>query len=378
MNADCRWRIVHSEASLGWGGQERRTMAELVGFRNRRSEVWLIAPRRAELFRRAEQAGISCEPLAEARWKFPFSVLKVAAWLRCIRPHVVNTHSSRDGWLVGLAARLARVPLVIRTRHFDVLVPNRWLSRHAYATLCDHVITTSPKVAAEFRELFRLPEDRVTVISTGIDLAEFSPEGPKAELKLRASDGPLLGIIGVIRRAKGHVILLEAARRLCDASFPVRCVFVGDGPNRPAVEEKIRELNLGDRVLFTGERDDVPAALRALDVLAIPSLHEAIPQVGLQALACKTPVVASKVGGLPEIIRPDETGRLVPPGDPPALAAAIRETLEQPAVTRALAARGRALVEEQHGLEAMLDRIEAIYRRRLEREPEPAPHPVHS
>jgi glycosyltransferase involved in cell wall biosynthesis len=122
---------------------------------------------------------------------------------------------------------------------------------------------------------------------------------------------------------------------------------------------------LTSRVLFLGPRDDVPAILRSLDVLAIPSLHEAIPQVGLQALATKTPVVASNVGGIPAIIRPGETGRLCKPGDAASLAAALREALTDTTTTQAMCERGRALVEREHTVEVMLDQIEAIYRRRL-------------
>ena len=100
-------------------------------------------------------------------------------------------------------------------------------------------------------------------------------------------------------------------------------------------------------------------------MLALPSLHEGIPQVGLQALATETPVVASDVGGIPSIIRPGETGRLVPPGDAAALAAALEETLRDTAATQSLARRGRALVEQHHSLEVMLDQLEAVYRQHL-------------
>ena len=364
--SDSKWRIVHSEASLGWGGQERRVLAELLGFHARGHTVGVFAPQRAIVFAKAVEHGFARATLAESRWAFPFAVARAAQWLREFRADVVNTHSSRDGWIVGLAARFARVRLVIRSRHFDVPVANPWLSRHVYATLADHILTTSPKVAADFRTLFRLPEDRVTAIPTGVDVAKFSPAGPKARFDFPAdATGPLVGIVGVIRFAKGHSVLFEAMKLLGEQGWPVRCVVVGDSPNRPGLEQRVSELGLTKRVRFVGLRDDVPEILRTLDVLAIPSLHEAIPQVGLQALATGTPVVASDVGGLPSIIRPGETGRLCAPNDPASLAAALRETLTNAAATRALTERGRALVEREHTVEAMLDRIEGVYRRHL-------------
>ena len=362
------WRIVHSEASLGWGGQERRIFAELAGFRQRGSEVWLLAPQRSQIFREASAAGIPCRALPESRLSFVPTLIKTAVWLRRIRAEVVNPHSSRDGWVVGLAARLAGAPLVIRSRHFDVPIGSPWLSRHAYVTLCDHVITTSPKVADDFRRIFRLPEDRVTALPTGVDLQEFSPQGPRVEFQFPpAADGPQVGMVGIIRVAKGHSVLLEAARQLCDSGFPIRCVFVGDGPNRPAVERKVEELRLQDRVLFTGMRKDIPAVLRSLDLLALPSLHEAVPQTGLQALAVQTPVVGSDVGGIPSIVRPGETGRLAPPGDAAAWARTIRAALIEKDVSRQLAERGRAMVEKQYSLGHMLDRLDGLYHRHLER-----------
>src|SRR5881392_1368922 len=109
------WRIVHSESSTGWGGQEHRVLAELAGFQRRGSQVRLLAPTDSHIFRRAVERHIPTHPLPMARWQFPLAVLDTARWLRRLKPDVVNTHSSRDGWIAGLAARVARVPLVIRT-----------------------------------------------------------------------------------------------------------------------------------------------------------------------------------------------------------------------------------------------------------------------
>lgn len=358
------WRIVHSEASLGWGGQEHRILAELTGFQRRGARVWLLAAPASGVAQRARQAGVEVLPLNTNRWLYPVNAVRLARWLRRERVEVLNPHSSRDGWLLGIAGRLAKVPLVLRSRHFDVPIPNRQVSGFVYRRLADHVLTTSPRITAHFREYFQLPAERVSTLPTGIDLAVFSPQGEASQLVPPTLPArPLIGIVSVIRKAKGHGTLLEAARRLRDGGWEGRYVFVGEGPYRPTVEAQVRSLGLEDCVAFTGHREDVPAVLRALNLLAIPSLHEGIPQIGLQALASQTPVVASAVGGLPSIIRPGQTGRLVPPEDPVALAAALRETLAQPEVTRAYCLAGRALVERGHSLEGMLDQLEVLYRR---------------
>lgn len=338
-------------------------MAELEGFRRRGHLVWLLAPSNSEIFRRAEAAGITVEPIDFTRWKFPLGLVKTVAWLRRVQPHVVNPHSSRDGWLMGVAARLARVPFVIRTRHIDVEYPNRALSRHAFTTFADHVLTTSDRITGHFQEIFSLPDDHITTVPTGIDLNLFSPEGGKAAIGTAENPAPLIGMVSVLRSWKGHVTFLDAAAKLNAGGFNARYVIVGEGSIRERIEQMITERSLAGLVTMTGNRDDVPEVLRALSVLVIPSTkHEGVPQIGIQALAIKTPVVGSDVGGIPEIIRHGETGRIFPGGDADALAHRIRETISNAEQTRMMTERGRVLAESHHSLDTMLDKLEALYR----------------
>ncbi len=338
-------------------------LAELRGFQKRGGEVWLLAPIESEIFRRAKIEKIPAIPLRADRLHFPFEIFRLARWLRKNKIQILNTHSSRDGWLLGIAGRLARVPLIIRTRHIDVDYPNRRLSRHAYATLADHVLTTSEKIKRHFQEMFGLPDDRISTVPTGIDLEFFAPSVAKANF---STDKPLVGMISVLRSWKGHATFLEAAAQLKASGFDGRFVIVGEGPVRSQIEQKISELNLGDVVTLAGHREDVPEILRALDVLVIPSTkHEGVPQIGLQALACKTPVIGSDAGGIPEIIRDGETGIIFPAKDARALAAAIHETLADPDKTRVRCERGRTMVETGYSLAAMLDKLDALYQRHI-------------
>jgi glycosyltransferase involved in cell wall biosynthesis len=362
------WRIAHSEASLGWGGQEHRILAEINGFRSRGSEVWLVAPPDSQLYQRAEQVGA---PVLAQRFNqrhfLPFHVLRLAWWLKRHRIEIVNPHSSRDGWMLTLAARIARVPLIIRSRHFDVPIPNKSLSRLMYKEWSHHIITTSPKITETLVRTFDLSPDEVTTLPTGVDLQRFRPEGPRAALPLPALPvgTPIIGMVTVIRHAKGTQILAAAAGLLREQGLRIHCVIVGDGPWRTHLEEVLRKLGVEDLFTLTGHREDVPDIMRALDIVAIPSFHEAIPQSGLQALATGVPVVASNVGGIPTIIQDGETGRLVPMQDAAALASAIRETLEQREKTQAMCTAGRHFMEREHSLENMLDRLEVIYHRHL-------------
>lgn len=363
------WRIAHSEASLGWGGQEHRILAEINGFRSRGSEVWLIAPMDSQIFHRASQVGVPVlAQRFDQRYLLPFHILRLAWWLHRQRIEIVNPHSSRDGWMLTIAARIARVPLIIRSRHFDVPIPNKSLSRLMYKEWSHHILTTSPKITSSLISTFELAADEITTLPTGVDLNRFKPDGPKADFSAYAipRQRPLIGMITVIRAAKGIQVLAEAVHLLkIQHGIEVHCIIAGEGPALEYVKSVVSQFSVVTQFTFLGHREDVPAIMRSLDIIAIPSFHEAIPQSGLQALAMGVPVVASDVGGIPSIIRHGETGRLVPPQDAASLASAIRETLEQKLQTQAMCRAGQQFVTTRCSLDAMLDQLDAIYRQHL-------------
>jgi glycosyltransferase involved in cell wall biosynthesis len=344
-------------------------LAELKGFQQRGAWVALLAPENSEVLQRGREIGIEVQSLDTRKSRYPITAIRLKRWLRANDVQVVNTHSSRDGYLVGAAARLARVPLLIRSRHIDVGYPNPRISRHAFTTFSDHVLTTSEKITGHLKSTFCLQDDHVSTVPTGIDLARFAPDGPKADLFENGNPDqhPVVGMVSVLRSWKGHSVFLEAAKLLKAQGVKARYVIVGEGPVRESILQTISECNLNAETSLTGYREDIPEVLRALDVLAIPSTgHEGIPQIGLQALACETPVVGSDAGGIPEIIQPGEMGRIVKTSDAGQLADAIEAALTKPETTRRMAENGRRLVEQHHGLEHMLDRLMEIYSRHLE------------
>jgi glycosyltransferase involved in cell wall biosynthesis len=343
-------------------------MAELAGFQSRGCPVWLVAHPKSQLFKRATAAGMGVRACAFDRRLLPVDAVRLALWLRRERIQIVNTHSSRDGWLLGIAARLARTPLLIRSRHIDVSYPNPAVSKHAYTTFADHVLTTSQKITDHFQRIFHLPDDHITTLPTGIDVRRFHPDGPRAELPVRSGPGapPVIGMISVLRSWKGHASFFDAVRLLREAGRDFQFVVVGGGAPTENFAAMARKHGVEGEVQFTGHREDVPDILRALDVLCIPSLkHEGVPQIGLQALACGTAVVGSDCGGIPEIIRDGRTGRIFPSGDAQALARLIAETIDQPEETRRRCQDGRLAVEQNHSLDHMLDRLDGLYQRHL-------------
>lgn len=360
-----KFPIIHSEASLGWGGQEHRVLAELNAFRALGHPVGLVAPEKSAIFLRCLEVGIPAFPATFERARLLREVFSLAGFLQQKKPAVVNTHSSRDGWCMGIAARLARVPLLIRSRHIDVDYKTPALSRHAFTTLADHVITTSDAISQRLQQVLGVSPSRISTLATGVDLDRFQPLGERVILP-RPVPGPLIGMVSVLRSWKGHPIFFQAIRQLKDSGFLGNFVVVGGGAPEESFRKMARQHGVEDCVLFAGHREDIPEIIRSLDLLVIPSTkHEGIPQIGLQALACGTPVIGSAVGGIPEIIRANETGRIFQPNCGDSLAKCLLEVFAEPEKTAAFSKRGTELVRQEHSLGAMTQKLRDLYLEKL-------------
>ncbi len=349
---------------MGWGGQEVRVFAELEWMRARGHWVALAAHPKSAIAQRARDAGMRFYALRTHKALLPFEIARLAAWLVWNRVNLVNTHSSNDGWLAGLAARLAVRPILIRSRHIEVDYPNRFWSRLAF-TLPHHVITTSRRIAERLAGELDIPGNDVTCIATGVDLKRFDfrlPGTLRQELNI-PPEVALVGMISVLRSWKGHATFLDAAARLLkDPPRKVHFIIAGDGPGRDVLKEKIAQEPWKDNVTLIGHRTDVPNVLASLDVLVLPSYaHEGIPQIILQAQAMARPVVATTIGGIPEVVEDGVTGLLVSPRDDEALAGEISWLLDDPALSAQLGKAARKAIEEKYSLDAMGERLLKLY-----------------
>jgi glycosyltransferase involved in cell wall biosynthesis len=354
------WKIVHSEASLGWGGQEIRVLSEALAMRARGHRVWMAAQPESVIWGKAGEAGLPRLAFSEKSLRFPDGILRLAGAFRREGIDVVNTHSSKDGWIAGLAARLAGVPCLIRSRHIEVDYPSRWRSRIAFHHLPDLVLTTSGRITERLVAELGLDPGRVRCIPTGIDLERFAPGRGEA---LRASWGWTpetvgMGMISVIRSWKGHAYFVQAAGEVARELPQVRFIIAGSGPGESRLPALVAEAGLEGRVHVLGHREDVPELLRALDVVVLPSTaHEGIPQILLQAQAVGRAAVGTWVGGIPEVIEDGVNGLLVPPADSAALASALRR-LATDGVLRERMARAAGERRERWSLERMCDAVE--------------------
>ncbi|MDB5813211.1 MAG: glycosyl transferase family 1 [Rhodocyclales bacterium] len=356
--------IIHTEASCGWGGQEIRILEESRGLIARGHRITILAPAESNIYRRAGEWGVSAVALPLVKKRIG-PLLALRGWL-IANAHdvdVLNTHSSTDSWLAALATRSVspRLPIV-RTRHISAPVrasaANRWL----YAKAATHVVTTGETLRRELIDNLGVAEASSTSIPTGIDTTRFQP-GNKAAARAQlglATDAFWVGIVATLRSWKGHGYLLEAIEQLPDPHL--RLLIVGDGPQRDALETKVRDLGLADRVRFVGEQKDVVPWLQALDVFALPSYaNEGVSQSVMQAMLVGLPIVTTAVGSMRDIIDNRHTGLIVAPEDAVQLADAIQSLRSDPVAAQMLGERARAFALEHCSLERMLDRMEAIF-----------------
>ena len=352
--------VLHTESSPGLGGQEVRTLTEACWIAERGWRVLLAGQPGAAFTERARQLGID---VVEVPMRGAWDLSAVARLARLVRNEgvgLVHTHSSVDGWVGGLAARIARVP-VVRTRHVSIRIRRRL--NPVYRWLADRVITSGEAIRS-IVVASGVPAARVVAVPAGVDLAEMDRAG-KAPDALRRSLGlarPVIGSVAMFRGSKGHAHLLDAFAMVRERWPTARLLLVGDGIRRQWVEGLARERGLGDAVVFTGFRSDVPDLLRIMDCFVLASTRtEGVPQSLLQAFAARVPAGASSVGGIPEVVTDYKTGILVAPVDAAALARGIEAVLDDPAGAAERAAAARRLVEERFSHATSVGRLLAIY-----------------
>lgn len=364
-------RILHTEASCGWGGQEIRILDESAGMIARGHEVWLACPPQAPIAAAGRERGLHVVtlPVERKRWN---GLRAMRGLLREQRFDVVNTHSSTDSWLAALArVGLPGAPPLVRTRHISAPVArtpsNRWL----YARAARFVVTTGERLREELIERLGCDPDRVVSIPTGIDDQRFRPAaGAEERRALRASlglpqDRFIVGIVATLRSWKGHRYLIDAVASMSGA---VQLVVVGDGPQHEALVAQARALERPELVHFAGQQADVAPWMRAFDVFALPSYaNEGVPQALMQAMFTGLPCVTTSAGAIGEIAIPDRTALVVAMHEVAPLAAALGNLQRDARWRQALGERAREHVRQSFTRERMLDRMSAVFEAAIRR-----------
>lgn len=348
-------RIVQFITPSQIGGAEVHVLSLAARLLRRGHDVTVICPRGRDLERELRARDL---PLWAPRTtgKFdPVTLIRLARRLRSWRADVLHTHLSTASLLGSLAARLAGVP-AIATVH--------GLNSKTCFQCADRLIAVSQAVKQHLTAQGVSP-DRIRVIYNGIDLpADVHTPQPDLRQRVAPASAVVFGTVGRLGPEKGHRYLLEAAAQLSRRAGlpPVHVLIVGQGREEAPLRALAQRLGIGDRVTFAGFQREVWPYLAIMEVFVLPSLKEGLSLSALEAMALGKPVVASRVGGTPEVVEDGETGMLVPPSDASALAEALASLVRSPEAMERMGRAGRQRVAERFGAERMASEIEEVYR----------------
>ena len=358
--------ILHTESSTGWGGQEIRILTEAAGMIARGHKVVLVTPPEAEIAPAAVKRGIPTVTLPIA-WKNWAGLRAMRAYLKAHGHEfdVINTHSSTDSWLVAAAcATLPNMPPLVRTRHVSTTIHNKLTTNWLYQKATRHIVTTGEALRQQLHRDNGFALDSMTSIRTGIDLSYYQPlEQSTMRAKLGVQHRPTIGILATLRDWKGHDQLLDAWATLKNEFPGWQILFIGDGPRRAHLEQRVDELGMRDSVYLVGNQDNVPEWLACIDLFVLPSYgEEGVPQGLMQAMACGKPAISTPIGAIGEALQDGQTGLMTPPKDVPKLTETLRRLMQDEALRLRFAAASLAYAQDNFGIDSMLDRMEQVFR----------------
>lgn len=361
-------RIALALESSGPGGAEQMVLRLAVALRDAGDDVVIATLRPGWMTERAEHDGLPVWVVPQKQGLDPLWIPRFARRLRRERVDLLHTHEFTMNVYAGIASRLAGIPSVatLHGRHWVERGGRRTFSYQILSRLGVPIVAVSNDLADFLAVRSHVPRTAIAVVHNGIPVPPALPGSERerrrretrVELGIRA-DLPLLLAVGNLYAVKDHATLLRAAARLAG----VQVAIAGRGPEERPLRTLARELRLGDRLHLLGLRDDVDHLLAAADVFVHPSRDEGLPVAILEAMAAAIPVVATRVGGIPEAVVDGDTGIAVAPGDPVALAEKLQELLGATELSSMLGARGRARVAAEFSIVRMLARYQAIYSR---------------
>lgn len=347
-----------------------RHVAELAeGLLAGGADVTVACPDEGMLPARLQESGVSVSVLSMSRQIAPLGDARAffRLWRLCrrLRPDILHAHSSKAGFIGRVAGRVAGVPVVVFTPHCWSFQSASGSKRRVYIALerfasrfCDMTVTVSDAERVEAVELDVVPADRITVIPNGVSAREFDPMAGVER------DIPFVSV-GRLDEQKGYTYLLEAAAVLMKSEPDFRLSIVGDGPLRQSLEQQAASLGLNDTVRFEGQSAEVSRYLHRAHVFVLSSLWEGLPYTIIEAMASGLPVVTTDVGGCRELVIDGETGSVVPPADPMALAEAMRVLWSDAGMRTRMGAAGRSFASRTFRLEHTVARNRGLYDRLL-------------
>ena len=364
-------RIAGIDPEQHFGGGEAQVMGLTLELLRAGHKAELLCDPAGELWRRASKAGVVCAPLRIRNSLDLVAGLRLRAQLNRDNYDIVHFHTSRAHAMAPYV--YGRAGALVVTRRMDY-VPNRLFAPWLYNRAVDGVGAISDGVARALTSA-GVSRQRITVIPSGVDCNHFAPPGEDMRRQGRAMLGLLpheivVGTIGALVERKGHRVLTEAIALAQRKMYPneptgaagsLRCFIAGDGPLRRSLAQQIEKHNLSDRITLLGPLEDAATLLNALDVFVMPSLKEGMGVAAIEAAAAGLPVIASAVGGLPEVVDDKRTGILVRPRDPTMLAEAIVRLATDSRERSTMGSKGRQRAIQNWSIELMAQRTLKLY-----------------
>ncbi len=361
-------RVLHLQKVTGIGGSEHHLLTLLGRLDPSRFTTQMLVledPARpaAAFLAKIGRAAIPHEVVSIFRHVDPGLALRLIGRFRRWQPDIVHTHLLHADLFGIPAARLARVPGVVSTKHNDDPFRRGVVGRAdaALARLADRVIVISDHLGRFYRDVEGISAGKLTRIHYGLDADGVPVDGSAVRREFGIGEAPLAGVVARLEEQKGHRDLLEAFVRVRAEIPGARLLLAGSGPQDAALRAQAAALGLGDAVIFAGFRDDVDQVMAALDLVVLPSLWEGFGLVLLEAMRAGRAIVATSVSAIPEIVADGQTGLLVPPRDAGALTAAVAALLRDPRRRAAMGAAGKARLRAAFSVEAMIQATQEVY-----------------
>jgi glycosyltransferase involved in cell wall biosynthesis len=276
---------------------------------------------------------------------------------------LVNYHDAHSAAIGSVAASLAKVPLRVISRRVDFPLKRNPFSRRKYTKNIDAIIAVSEGVKKVLVE-GGIDAGRIRVIPDGIDFAPFEDQTSKDYLRHELSFAPddfLVGIVAHLADHKGHKYLIQASEYLREHSSKIKIIIVGEGPLKMELSKQVKEIHGEGMVFFLGFREDIPQILNSLDMFVLSSYLEGMGSSLMDAMACRLPIVATRVGGIPEVVEHGKTGLLVSPRSPKALAKAILNVYQDKDLAHRLGQKGYEVVHQKFSAESMASKVIDLY-----------------
>jgi glycosyltransferase involved in cell wall biosynthesis len=357
-------RILHTEASTGWGGQEMRILQEAEGMRQRGHEIVMINVLGGMLAIRARQSGFTVYELPMNKWNALSTLYQIIKIILKHNIDIVNTHSSFDAWLGGIAARLTGRK-IIRTRHLSTPIRPGANLKILYHWLADRVVTTCASTAEIIQRQLKILDQKCLSIPTGIqpsklEIDESKTKSFRSQFGLKDSDC-LIGTTCILRSWKGLNDFLETVK-LLEHERNLKWIIVGDGPMSVSLKERCQQLGLQDHVIFTGHLENPYVAMSSMDIfMLLSTANEAVSQASLQASFLQKPLITTNISGLSEVCLEGKTGFLVPIKSPQEIAKKILILSKNINLRQEMGREGKQHVLKAFTMTHTLDAMEAVY-----------------